>query len=155
MFSAGMIDALHRDVFLHLLPRCMMEEKEETLGKMLQVLSEQSNVVKERKKKVKSYGAIIEEVVPGSVAAQKGNLHSGMRLIGIKTQLKGKPLYIIVSSQCTKYTVKAKSMHLRARSTTMSNDTAPNKATMIEFEMTIHPGASNTVIVSQAKNKSR
>ena len=45
-----------------------------------------ANVVKERKKKVKSYGAIIEEVVPGSVAAQKGNLHSGMRLIGIKTK---------------------------------------------------------------------
>ena len=44
MFSAGMIDALHRDVFLHLLPRCMMEEKEETLGKMLQVLSEQSAI---------------------------------------------------------------------------------------------------------------
>jgi hypothetical protein len=42
MASAGMTDSLHRDLFLHLLPKCMLEGKEEKLGLMLQVLSEQS-----------------------------------------------------------------------------------------------------------------
>jgi nuclear pore complex protein Nup98-Nup96 len=42
MALGGLLNPLHRDVFLHLLPKCMLEGKDDMLSKMLNVLSQQS-----------------------------------------------------------------------------------------------------------------
>jgi hypothetical protein len=42
MAAGKLLNELHRDVFLHLLPQCMLEGKDDTLRKMLSILSQES-----------------------------------------------------------------------------------------------------------------